>query len=176
MNKVQYIVLAAIVALIVLVVMGSMYIFGAHSTPSLPVDTAQNSFPDSRPAVTPGEQTAPSTARKDILQDPETKADTNNKGHYFVGNSVDPTSSAPPNVPYVIEYIAATDFFSIALMQEPIGAARTQAEQYLMKHLGIAESEMCHLRYTVTTPAWVDTTYANTSLGFSFCAGATPLP
>src|SRR4051812_46110755 len=126
MNKAQYIVLGVIGAVIVAAVVGAVLLFGGLSTPATTPDTTfTNTQPDSRPAITPG-STQTSTGRRDILKDPQTKADTNNKGHYFVGNSVDSASSAPPNVPYVIEYIAATDFFNIALMQEPLGSSRTQ--------------------------------------------------
>ncbi|MES2202858.1 MAG: hypothetical protein V4474_00815 [Patescibacteria group bacterium] len=175
MNKTQYIVLGLIVAVLIAAVVVVMFIFGGLGAPAAaPADTtSQNGLPDSRPAINPDTGTS---LRKDILKDPQTKEDSNNKGHYFVGNYINPAVNTSPTVPYVIEYIAATDYFNIALMQEPLGSARMQAEQYLMQHLGITQTEMCHLKYMVTTPAWVSTAYANTSLGFSFCPGATKLP
>lgn len=122
------------------------------------------------------EATTTTLGVREFLKDPETKSDPNNPGHYFLGNYIDPTIDQPPGVPYVIEYIEKTKYFSIALLQEPIGSARQAAEQYLMQHLGISEAQMCSLRYMVSTPISVNSTYAGTSLGFSFCPGATELP
>ena len=113
---------------------------------------------------------------KNFLQDPATKSDDINPGHYYLGNYIDPrdpTASSTP--PYVVEYIDATHYFSIALLQEPIGAVRQQAEQYLIQQLGITESQMCLLNYSVSVPVRVSQLYAGQSLGFSFCPGATPL-
>lgn len=115
----------------------------------------------------------------DIKADPSTKSDSYNSGHYFVGypppgSASDPNASSTP--PYSIQYIDSTQFFSISLLQQPIGAARVQAEKYLMTKLGLTTAQMCRLKYSVAVPAPVDQTYAGTSLGFSFCADAVPLP
>lgn len=129
------------------------------------------------PSATPQGATTTATIEvNDFLKDPQTKADPSNPGHYYLGNYIDPTVDSAPNVPYVIEYIEKTQYFSIALLREPIGSARQAAEQYLQQHLGISQSQMCQLHYMVSTPAWVNGKYANTSLGFSFCPGAVQLP
>ena len=177
MSKIQYIALGAIGVVILLTVVGFVYIFGglAPSSPSQNTD-GQSPFPNTRPAINSSPQGISASSRKDILKDPDTKADPNNPGHYFVGNYIDSTIDAPPTVPYAIEYIAASDYFSVALLKEPLSSSRATAEQYLMQRLGVTQDDMCRLKYMVSAPAWVNTTYASTNFGFSFCPGATVLP
>lgn len=116
---------------------------------------------------------------KDFMADPATVQDRINAGYYYLGyhTSVgvsDP--SATENPPYVITYIAATQYFNIALLQEPIGPVREEMQQYLMDHLGIPQSQMCELKYMVSVPNRVNSQFSGRNLGFSFCPGATPLP
>lgn len=111
-----------------------------------------------------------------ILQDPALKEDPYNKGHYYLGNYWDPSVPNAPVPQFTIEYIAGTQFFNIALLQEPIKTARLAAEQYLMQHLGINPAEMCRIRYTITTPVSVNQIYAGENFGFSYCPGASQLP
>jgi hypothetical protein len=111
--------------------------------------------------------------------DPVLAKDPVNSGYYYFGPHFSegvPDSTATSTPPYIIEYIDSTQYFSIALLEEPLGQTRQEMEQYLMAHLGISQSQMCQLKYMVSVPASVDTTYAGTSLGFSFCPGAVPLP
>lgn len=115
----------------------------------------------------------------DFLSDPATIKDPINDGYYYLGYHVyegvsDPTATTTP--PYVIAYIAATQYFNIALMQEPIGQTRRDAEQYLMARLGISETQMCKLNYMVSVPDRVNTSFSGRNLGFSFCPGAIALP
>lgn len=114
-------------------------------------------------------------AVKDFLSGPDTSADANNPGNYYIGNSIDPGSPDAPSVPYVISYVSASSFFSITILQEPIDSVRAQAEQYLMRTLGISEGDMCRLRYTLVVPVRVNQVYGGENLGFSFCEGATRL-
>lgn len=114
-----------------------------------------------------------------FMTDPVTVKDPINPGYYYLGyhsyeGVPDPTATATP--PYVIEYIASTQYFNIALLQEPIGEERGEAEQYLMAHLGIPQNQMCQLNYTISVPDRVNSQYAGKNLGFSFCPGATVLP
>ncbi len=104
-----------------------------------------------------------------FLDDPETVADPNNSGYYNMGYSVGTS-------PYLITYIASTQYFNIVLLQEPIGQTRELAEQYLKQHLGISNSDLCRLNYTIGAPTFVSGFYGGASLGFSFCLGATKLP
>jgi hypothetical protein len=114
-----------------------------------------------------------------FLKDPTTAKDPINSGYYYLGYHVnegvpDPTITANP--PYIIEYISATQYFNITLLQEPIGTTREEAQQYLMAHLDVSQDQMCQLNYMVSVPNSVNSRYAGESLGFSFCPGATVLP
>jgi hypothetical protein len=119
------------------------------------------------------------TPTKDFLKDPATVKDPINPGYYYLGYHVnegvpDPTATNTP--PYIIEYISATQYFNIALLQEPIGTVRKEAEQFLMADLGISQKQMCQLNYMVSVPDNVNSQYSGINLGFSFCPGATELP
>lgn len=116
---------------------------------------------------------------KDFLKDPATVADQVIKGYYYLGYHTaeglsDPTATDTP--PYVISYTADTQYFNVALLREPIGAVRKEVEQYLALHLGISETELCRLKYMVSTPERVNATFASRNLGFSQCPGAAVLP
>ena len=115
----------------------------------------------------------------DFLTDPTTAKDPINAGYYYLGYHVNegtPDPTANDNPPYIITYISATHYFNIALLQEPIGPVRAEAEQYLMSRLGIPQSQMCQLDYMVSVPDRVNSQFSGISLGFSFCPGATVLP
>ncbi len=113
----------------------------------------------------------------DFTKDPATVKDAVNPGHYLLGAS--PSGSALTSTTtaasYSIQYIDTDQSFTLELLQEPIASARQEAEQYLMSELGISESQMCQLKYVVSTPWWVNQFYAGKSLGFSFCDGAVKL-
>lgn len=97
------------------------------------------------------------------------REDAENNGYYSLDTDpVDPR--------YHIEYIAETQYFNIALLQEPLGASRRAAEARLLSLLGISKDDLCKLAYFVSTPNSVSQQYAGTNLGFSFCANAVPLP
>lgn len=101
-------------------------------------------------------------------------------GYFYLGyhtpdtRVVDTTATSSP--PYLIGYIAATQYFGIELLSEPIGTTRATAEQFLMANLGISQSQMCQLSYMVTVPNSVNSQFSGKNLGFSFCPGATTLP
>ena len=114
-----------------------------------------------------------------ILADPAVVKDPINSGYYYIGYHVNegvPDTTATNNPPYVITYIGATQYFNIALLQEPIGTVREEMEQYLMTHLGIPQSQMCRLNYMVSVPDYINSFYSGKNLGFSFCPDATVLP
>jgi hypothetical protein len=112
-------------------------------------------------------------ASKNFLADPKTVADPVNTGYYYLGNN---TFQDQTDVPYMIEYIASTQYFNIEILQEPLGKTRKDAEQYLLSKLGISESQLCSLDYMLSVPNSVSSLYAGTNLGFSFCPGAVQLP
>lgn len=114
-----------------------------------------------------------------FINDPTTAKDPINQGYYYLGYHVNegiPDPTATDNPPYIIEYISATQYFNVALLQEPIGPVREEAQQYLMAHLGIGQDQMCRLNYMVSVPDRVNSQFSGKNLGFSFCPGATVLP
>lgn len=113
-----------------------------------------------------------------FINDPTTYKDPVNPGYYYLdyqANS-DASTTVPNSRPYMIEYISATQFFNIELLQEPIGSVRQAAEQYLMSRLSLSESQMCQLNYSIGTTNHTNSQYAGKNLGFSFCPGAVTLP
>lgn len=115
------------------------------------------------------------TGGDSFLQNPDVTADVNNPGNYFIGNEPK-TDTEVGSQPYVITYTADTKYFNITLTQEPIGKVRQSAELYLMDSLSLSKDQMCALNYGVYTPTFVNSQYAGTNLGFSFCPGAVKLP
>jgi hypothetical protein len=110
---------------------------------------------------------------KDFRASSSTVADQNNAGHYVLAGGLNPNTSTSP---YSIFYVNADQSFNVTLLQEPIKLVRQQAEQFLMQELGLSQSDMCRLNYSVLVPYDVNQVYAGKNLGFSFCPGATQLP
>lgn len=114
-----------------------------------------------------------------FLSEASTTKDPINSGYYYLGPHPyegvgSATTTASP--PYMITYIASTQYFIIALLREPIGSVRLQMQSYLLDYLGITASEACNLNYMVSVPYWVNQTFSGRNLGFSFCPGAVVLP
>lgn len=84
-----------------------------------------------------------------------------------------PTEVSSP--PYIIRYVALDKSFVISLYAEPLRETRMAAETEFIKRLGISKNTACNLRYLVLTPAWVNSFYAGSNLGFSFCPGSPQL-
>ncbi|MDO8548109.1 MAG: hypothetical protein Q7R71_00340 [bacterium] len=188
MTKIAFI--TVVIGAIVVVGVGTFVVakifLDSTGQPSTNIPSSAPANSAAQPTTVPSSNTVPLATwdggivqAKDIKIDPKTVPDSYNAGHYFVGYQP-PGSASDPNAvtkpPYTIEYIDGTQYFSIALLQKPIGAARQEAEQYLMTHLGLKPGDMCRIKYMVSTPNSVDQTYAGTSLGFSFCNGAIKLP
>ena len=115
---------------------------------------------------------------KDFKKDPSVVKDPANPGYYYFGyhyNEGYQDATATDTPPYIIQYNDSNQFFTIALLEEPIGQTRLDAQQYLIQHLGITEPQMCLLKYMVSVPTRVNATYAGTDLRFSFCDGETGL-
>jgi hypothetical protein len=102
----------------------------------------------------------------DFLHNGTTEPDAQNPGNYYLAT----TSS------FAIGYDSGSQFFTIALTEEPIGSARLQAEQFLETALGISQPQMCSLRYYLGTDIYTNSFYGGENLGFSFCPGAVALP
>jgi hypothetical protein len=78
---------------------------------------------------------------------------------------------------FSLQYSEGSAEFLITLLQEPIGAARVEAERYLRGMLMLQDSELCRLNTLVGVMPYVNETFATyENLGLSFCPGAVPLP
>ncbi|MBY0310309.1 hypothetical protein K2Q16_04155 [Patescibacteria group bacterium] len=106
---------------------------------------------------------------RNFLNDPDVTADQSNLGFYYLN---DTNATAP----YIIQYIAQTGDFTVALTREPLGKARSEAEAYLTERLNITPADLCQLRHSVSVPANISAEYTSQELGFSACAGSVALP
>lgn len=119
---------------------------------------------------------------KDFVHNGETVSDVQNPGSYVLAGSLgyclaDGTCpSGALTTDFSISYNEKTHFFNIILLKEPLGAVRLLAEQFLAERLGLTGQQACSLNYFVGTPYWVNQSYDDKNLGFSFCPGATKLP
>ncbi len=181
MNKTMLIVLGLVLGGFILLL--SIFWLRQHTqTPPLvsPLGTTTPPFPIPGPGPNPSKMISIKTGSgtdiqvKDFLHDPELVTDPITPGNYYLGNNF--ITNGDADVAYVVEYIEQSNFFNIVLYKEPIAQSRKQAEQYLMAHLGISQSQMCSLRYMVGVPHSVNEFYTATSLGFSFCPGSVQIP
>ncbi|MBU6388570.1 hypothetical protein KGQ72_01700 [Patescibacteria group bacterium] len=119
---------------------------------------------------------------KDFVHNGETVQDVQNPGSYVLAGSLGycladgSCPSGASTTDFSVSYNEKTHFFNVILLKEPLGAVRLEAEQFLTDRLGIAGQQACGLNYFVGTPYWVNATYDDRNLGFSFCPGATELP
>lgn len=109
---------------------------------------------------------------RDFLADTDVATDVNIPGTYYLEGGV----YADAATPYQIFFDDADDYFGITLYKEPLGANRRNAEEALMKRLGISDQDMCRLSYVIAPGPGVAETYEGANLGFSFCPGAVKLP
>ncbi len=109
---------------------------------------------------------------QDFKATPQVATTPDIPGMYILAGGTDPTKTGAP---YSIFYLESDQSFTISLFAEPIGEVRKQAEQDLLKQLGIPQNTACGLRYQVLVPYRINSFYSGKNLGFSFCSGATPL-
>ncbi|PIT91482.1 hypothetical protein COU17_00655 [Candidatus Kaiserbacteria bacterium CG10_big_fil_rev_8_21_14_0_10_49_17] len=76
---------------------------------------------------------------------------------------------------YSVIYVGLDRSFTVVLQQEPLAEVRKEAENALLKALGISPDLACALPYLVAVPYEVNAFLYNKNLGFSFCEGATTL-
>ena len=156
-------------------------------TPGLPV--ASSTTPGTDGSSQPGTaqisvatRSGGAIAVADFIHNGETVADVVNPGSFVLAGSLGyclADGSCPTGAPadsFTISYNENTHFFNVVLLTEPIGAARREAEQFFISRLGIVPQQACGLIYSIGAPYWVNTTYDDRNLGFSFCPGATVLP
>ena len=154
-------------------------------TPSLPIATSSPNtsiFPSGTRTITIITRAGTKIMVLDFINNGQTVADAQNPGRYYLAGEVGyclPDGSCPAGAPaedYNVVYDLKEQFFTISLLDEPIGSARKNAEAFLLKVLGISQTETCNLNYYVGTSIYVNETYAGKNLGFSYCPGATKLP
>lgn len=117
----------------------------------------------------------------DFIHNGFTIKDTQNEGRYLLAGNLGYCADAKQcqaaqATNFAIYYNSVPQSFTIALTREPIGEARTEMEQFLLKTLGIAPAQMCNLNYLIGVTKYVNEQYSWKNLGFSFCPGAAVLP
>ncbi len=118
----------------------------------------------------------------DFIHNGVTIPDAANAGRYLLAGNLGYCITNPQKcqagttTDFNVLYDSATGSFTIALLKEPLGRVRLEAEQFLIQTLGIAQGDMCRLNYYVGTTSNVNPYYDSKNLGFSFCPGATVLP
>ncbi len=118
----------------------------------------------------------------DFIHNGVTIPDTANAGRYLLAGNLGYCLTNPQKcqagttTDFNVFYDSTVGSFTIALLKEPLGRVRLEAEQFLMQTLGISQGDMCRLNYYVGTTSNVNPYYDSKNLGFSFCPGATVLP
>ncbi len=118
----------------------------------------------------------------DFIHNGVTIPDAANSGRYLLAGNLgycitdSQKCQAGAVTNFNVFYDSTAGSFTIALLKEPLGQVRLEAEQFLMQTLGITQEDMCRLNYYVGTTAHVNPYYDSKNLGFSFCPGATVLP
>ena len=150
----------------VILLFGLKYFY--KSPPATNIDTPT----ESGPTISVKDSAGKVIETKNFIDNPEVVKDSLNPGYYYIGYHFGDSlieSSATNSPPYVIGYIAKTQYFNISILKSPIMETRRLAEVYLMKQLGISKDQMCRLKHAVSAPNRVDRFYAGLNLGFSFC-------
>ncbi|MES2994802.1 MAG: hypothetical protein V4681_02120 [Patescibacteria group bacterium] len=118
----------------------------------------------------------------DFMHDQVTVADVVNPGNYVLAGELgyclaDGTCPRGADTPtFSISFNDEDDTFNIVLLAEPLGEVRRAAETHLQSRLGLSNEVMCELNYYVGTPSFVNASYSNGNMGFSYCSGAVKLP
>lgn len=121
-------------------------------------------------------------AANDFIHNGITIPDAANTGRYLLAGNLGYCVSDPQRCQagspagFNVYYNDASQSFTIALTEEPLGQSRLAMEQFLRATLGLTERQLCGLNYYVGTTYMINTAYSDRNLGFSFCPGATVLP
>ncbi|MDB5194936.1 MAG: hypothetical protein JWO84_120 [Parcubacteria group bacterium] len=186
MNK-KILIAAGILLLVLLLIAGLVLAFakksaapGTPSSPSFP-QSSGTTIPSGTPTQTITTANGNGLIVKDFIHNGETISDTQNPGSYLLAGQLGyclPSTrcSAATSTDFNIGYNETNQAFTVALLTEPLGQARLNAEQFLEDRLGLTKDELCKLNYYVGTTYWVNERYAAGNLGFSSCPGATKLP
>jgi hypothetical protein len=90
----------------------------------------------------------------------------NNPGQYILAEKKN----------FNVSYDPTYQAFHIGLSNRPIGRARLDMEQFMLRTLGLTKNQLCSLTYFVMTTSYISPKYGGNDLRFSFCLGATKLP
>ena len=111
-----------------------------------------------------------------FLTSESVSSDTQNQGHYFLGNSFTTSATNVGSPTYVITYDSKVGYFNIILLKKPFAVAQNEAGSYLKTLLKLNEVELCSLSYTLSVPGYVDETASGVDYRFSFCPDRILLP
>lgn len=179
-----YLYLGLVIAVLAIAGTAAYFFLNTHAQQPSGV---QPSFPVSSTTapvttMTVGTQDGQGIVTKDFIHNGTTAEDAQNKGDYYLAGKLDYCNadgtcpSGAPSDEYHIVYFSQNKEFVISLIKEPLGKARTDAEQFLMNTLGLSQKAMCDLNYEVLTTSSVNPVYGGQELGFSFCPNAVKLP
>lgn len=151
---------------------------GSTGTPSLPSSNATSSAVQTMSIA----NQVGTVVTNDFINNGITIPDPSNPGNYLLAGNfgcvADATThcQAAPADNFSVYYNGTPNSFTITLTQEPMGQARLDMEQFMLRTLGVTQSEMCNLNYYVGVRSSLNEQYSGENLGFSFCPGATALP
>ena len=118
---------------------------------------------------------------KDFLHNGVTIPDPVNRGKWLLAGRLGYVpgpglkAAAYASKLFTISYNEQYQNFQVALTDKPLGKARHEAEQFLIKTLGVTPNQLCRLNYFVMTDRHVDPKLGGKDLWFSFCPDAIPL-
>lgn len=151
-------------------------------TPVLP-GAGDSQTEEPQATITIQAQDGSSAVVYDFLHATTTVADPANTGTYYLAGEsgycdmeTAVCAQGAPSDNFIIVYYESEQSFAIALTQEPLGAARRAAEQFLSAKLGLSVRELCALNYYLTVDSYTNAQFAGDNLGFSVCPGAIALP
>lgn len=153
---------------------------GLPVAPGVPAASGVSASPV--PTMTIAALSGGAVVTKDFIHNGTTTEDPQSRGNYYLAGAIgyclkDGTCpSGAPSDEYHVVYAARDQAFYIALLKEPLGEARLDAEQFLLQTLGVPRAELCSLKYFLSTTSDVNSLYAGENLLFSFCPGAVRLP
>jgi hypothetical protein len=120
---------------------------------------------------------------KDFIHSMQTIEDPHDTGTYVLASNPNfclEGDNCPPGAAstteYEISYDAKYNLFTILLLTEPLGKARTDAESFLENALGISANQLCSLKYTVGTTISISDFYGGEELGLDGCPDVVTLP
>lgn len=183
------IIILGIVTLTILVIMTLVFQSGSQSDNNkgqgtdfgklTPPDGQAVQIPDSITnvhSVTGGQMSV-----NDFINNGITIPDLANPGSFVLAGNPGhcrPDGSCPAaynTTEFSISYNSANDYFSIIILKSPLGITRSNAETFLAEQLGLSQSQMCELNYSLVAPMFVSEAYAGKQLKFSYCEGAKEL-